>query len=59
MTWKIFLGLTVFFLFVFSCPVYAELPECVEDQQPCTVGGTPCCGATSNCSGTFPNTVCQ
>ncbi len=42
-------------------PVYREnaLPECVDDNQACTIGGTPCCEATSTCNGKFPNTICQ
>jgi len=43
----------------FSGSAKAALPECVDDDQPCTVGGTPCCGATSTCQGNFPNTFCK
>ena len=43
----------------FAASAQAELSECVDDDQPCTIGGTPCCGATSTCQGTFPNTFCK
>jgi len=37
----------------------AALPQCVEHNQTCVIGGTPCCLDTDTCSGKFPNTICQ
>lgn len=36
----------------------AQLPQCVQKDQACTVNGTPCCDGLS-CKGRFPNTTCQ
>ncbi len=36
----------------------AQLPQCVEKDQACTIGGTPCCNNLT-CKGRFPNTTCQ
>lgn len=36
----------------------AQLPQCVEKDQACTVGGTPCCNNLT-CKGKFPNTTCR
>lgn len=40
-------------------PQLVQLPQCVQDGQPCVIGGTPCCNSASKCSGRFPNTICQ
>lgn len=36
----------------------AALPQCVEQNQACTLHGTSCCDPYE-CKGTFPNTTCQ
>jgi hypothetical protein len=59
MTQKSFPLLLLVMISLFSASANAALPECVDDGQPCVIGGTPCCNEASSCSGTFPNTICQ
>lgn len=33
--------------------------QCIDHNQTCTLNGTPCCLATDECKGPFPNTTCQ